>query len=73
MITTPELRSQFDKAFVKIVKSLPTELQRKWNGSILWKDEHSYPEIEPKLLRELPTPARAAYVTLLNKLSRGRI
>ncbi len=73
MITTPELRSQFDKAFTKIVKSLPIEMQRKWNGSIVWKDDHSYPEIEPNMLRELPTAARSAYVTLLNKLSRGHI
>lgn len=73
MITTPELRSQFDKSFIKIIKSLPADIQRKWNGNILWKDDHSYPEIQPAILQELPTAAKAAYVTLLNKLSRGRI
>jgi hypothetical protein len=73
MNTTPELRQQFDKSFSKILKTLEPELQKKWSGSIIWKDEHSYPSIEPELIKSLPPAGKAAYVTLLNKLSRGRI
>jgi hypothetical protein len=33
----------------------------------------SYPHIQPEIISELPAGAKAAYVTLLNKLSRGSI
>lgn len=73
MLTTPELRGQFEKSFRKIMKKLSPELQQKWDGVIAWKDEHSYPDIESAIIKELPVADKAAYVSLLNKLSRGRI
>lgn len=73
MVTTPELRQQFEKSFLKIMKTLTPELQKKWSGNLSWKDDNSYPNIEPELIKSLPPAGKAAYVTLLNKLSRGRI
>lgn len=73
MLTTPELRRQFESSFSKIIKTLPTDLQKKWDGIITWKDEHSYPNIDPTIIQQLPDAPRAVYVSLLNKLSRGRI
>jgi hypothetical protein len=73
MVTTPELRSQFESAFSKIVRSLGPEVQKKWGGTMTWKDDRSYPEIQSELIREFSPQARSAYVSLLNKLSRGRI
>lgn len=73
MLTTPELRNQFERSFLKIVKGLPSELQKKWDGTITWKDEHSYPDIQSEIVQQLPQAAKSAYVTLLNKLSRGKI
>lgn len=73
MITTPELRNVFERSFSKIVRSLPPELQKKWDGAITWKDDRSYPQIQPEMIQLLPPQAKAAYVSLLNKLSRGTI
>ena len=73
MVTTPELRSQFESAFSKIVRSLEPGIQKKWGGSMTWKDDRSYPEIQPDLIKDFTPQARAAYVSLLNKRSRGRI
>jgi hypothetical protein len=73
MSTTPELRIQFEKAFSKIMKTLSPEFQNKWDGIITWNDKHSYPEIQSTVIQGLPIEAKAIYVTLLNKLSRGKM
>jgi hypothetical protein len=73
MTITPELQSKFISSFSRIMKQTPPALQKKWNGKIEWKDMKSYPHIEPEIIQELPAGAKAAYVTLLNKLSRGNI
>ncbi len=73
MTITPELQSKFQSSFARIMKQTPPELQKKWNGNIEWKDMRSYPTIQPEIIQELPAGAKAAYVTLLNKLSRGSI
>ena len=73
MNITPELMSKFNSSFGRIMKNTPPELQKKWNGKIEWPDMRSYPHIEPEVIAELPEGAKAAYITLLNKLSRGNI
>jgi hypothetical protein len=73
MTITPELQSKFNSSFARIMKQTPPELQSKWNGKIEWPDMRSYPTIEPEVIQALPAGAKAAYVTLLNKLSRGNI
>ena len=73
MTITPELQSKFNSYFARIMKQTPPELQSKWNGKIEWTDSKSYPHISPEVIQELPAGAKAAYVTLLNKLSRGVI
>lgn len=73
MLTTPELRNQFDRSFTRIMKTLSPDLQKKWNGVITWSNEHSYPNIQPEIIQQLPPAAKAVYVSLLNKLSRGRL
>jgi hypothetical protein len=73
MITTPELRRQFEISFTKLVRSLSPESQKRWDGNISWKNDNSYPDIQANLIKEMPDAARAVYVSLLNKLSRGRI
>ncbi len=73
MTITPELKSKFNSYFGRIMKQTSPELQKKWNGKIEWSDTKSYPHIEPEVIAELPAGAKAAYVTLLNKLSRGII
>jgi hypothetical protein len=73
MIITPELQSKFNASFFRIMRQTPPELQKKWDGVIDWKDLRSFPHIQPEIIEALPTGAKAAYVTLLNKLSRGRI
>jgi len=73
MTITPELQSKFYSSFARIMKQTSPELQKKWNGNIEWKDMKSYPHIAPEIIQELPAGAKAAYVTLLNKLSRGSI
>jgi len=73
MLLTPELKNKFNSAFSKIMRHAAPELQKKWDGIIEWKDNKSYPEISPEIIKELPPGAKAAYVTLLNKLSRGTI
>jgi hypothetical protein len=73
MFITPELRRQFEISFSKIVRSSSPELQKKWDGVIEWKDEKSYPGIQADIIQQLPAAGKAAYVTLLNKLSRGKI
>jgi len=73
MNITPELQSKFQSSFHRIMKATPPELQKKWNGNIEWKDMRSYPHIQPEIIQELPAGAKAAYITLLNKLSRGNI
>lgn len=73
MITTPELRRQFEISFTKLVRSLSPESQKRWDGTISWKNDNSYPDIQANLIKEMPDAARAVYVSLLNKLSRGRI
>ena len=73
MTITPELKSKFNAYFTRIMKNTPPELQKKWDGKIDWPDMRSYPQIQPEIIAELPEGAKAAYVTLLNKLSRGNI
>lgn len=73
MTITPELKNKFQASFERIMKQASPEIQKKWNGSIEWKDMKSYPFIEPEIIQALPEGAKAAYVTLLNKLSRGNI
>jgi hypothetical protein len=73
MIITPELQSKFNSSFGRIMKQTPAELQKKWDGKIEWVDLKSYPVIQPEVIKELPEGAKAAYVSLLNKLSRGNI
>ncbi len=73
MTITPELKNKFQSSFARIMKQTPPDLQKKWNGTIEWKDMKSYPHIEPEIIQALPPGAKAAYVTLLNKLSRGII
>lgn len=73
MVTTPELRRQFDISFTKLVRSLSPEFQKKWDGVILWKNDTSYPDIQADIIKGMPDSAKAMYVSLLNKLSRGRI
>jgi hypothetical protein len=73
MTITPELQGKFNSSFHRIMKQTSPELQKKWNGVIEWPDMKSYPHIEPTVIQELPAGAKAAYITLLNKLSRGNI
>jgi len=73
MVITPELQSKFNASFGRIMKMTPPELQKKWDGKIEWVNTKSYPNIQPEVIAELPAGAKAAYVTLLNKLSRGAI
>jgi len=73
MILTSDLKYRFEVSFSRIIRSASPELHKKWNGVITWKDDNSYPEIQPEIIRLLPPAAKAAYVTLLNKLSRGNI
>jgi len=70
MTITNELKSQFNSTFSKLMKQTPPELQKKWDGIIEWKDMRSYPHIQPEIIQELPAATKAAYITLLNKLSR---
>ncbi len=71
MLTTPELRYQFEKSFMRVIKTLPHDIQKKWDGIIAWPNEHSYPAIQPEIIRQLSPAARSMYVSSLNKLSRG--
>lgn len=71
MLTTPEMRQQFETSFLRIMKSLPSDIQKKWDGIIAWPNEHSYPTIQPEIISQLPPSAKSMYVTMLNKLSRG--
>jgi len=73
MVITAELKSRFNGSFIKIMKHASPELQKKWDGVIDWKDDRSYPHIQPEIISGLQPEAKAAYVTLLNKLSRGTI
>jgi hypothetical protein len=73
MIITPELQGRFNAAFSRIMRTVSPELQKKWNGSVEWKDNKSFPEIQYDVIKDLPAGAKAAYVSLLNKLSRGTI
>lgn len=70
---TNELRSRFDTQFHKLMAGVPKPLQDKWDGIIEWHDARLYPTIQPAIIQELPDSARAMYVSLLNKLSRGNI
>ncbi len=73
MTITPELQSKFHSSFARIMKQTSPELQKKWDGNIEWRDMKSYPHIQPEIIQALPEGAKHAYVTLLNKLSRGVI
>jgi len=73
MVISQELKGQFNASFSRLMKSTPPELQKKWDGQITWKDDRSYPHIQTEIIQELPPAAKAWYVTLLNKLSRGKI
>ncbi len=73
MTITPELQRQFNTSFARIMRQTSPELQKIWDGKIEWKDEKSYPVIASEVLKAMPDGAKAAYVTLLNKLSRGII
>jgi hypothetical protein len=72
MLTT-ELRNRFDMSFHKIISHLAPALREKWDGKIEWHDNKLYPTIEQAIIKQLPVGAHAAYVSLLNKLSRGDI
>ena len=67
------MQRQFNSAFSRIMKQTSPDLQKKWDGKIEWPDMKSYPVIQANVIQELPEGAKAAYVTLLNKLSRGTI
>lgn len=71
MLITPELQNRFEKSFLRIVKTLPFEVQKKWDGVISWPNEHSYPIISSDLISQFPPQAKAMYVMALNNLSRG--
>jgi hypothetical protein len=73
MTTTPELQRKFNDYFTRIMKQTPAELQKVWNGNIEWEDMRSYPNIQTEVIQNLPPGAKAAYISLLNKLSRGTI
>lgn len=73
MNIAPELQLRFDDAFCRIMKQTPAELQTTWNGNIEWEDGKMYPKIQAEVIQSLPPAAKAAYVSLLNKLSRGSI
>jgi hypothetical protein len=73
MTITPELQNKFNASFHRIMRQTSAELQKKWNGKIEWPDSKSFPTIDPEVIKELPAGAKAAYITLLNKLSRGII
>lgn len=73
MTITPDLQNKFNASFHRIMRQTSAELQKKWGGKIEWRDMKSFPTIEPQIISELPDGAKAAYVTLLNKLSRGTI
>jgi hypothetical protein len=73
MIITPELQNRFNSSFAKIMTHTSPALQKLWNGKIEWKDNRSFPNIAPEVIQALEPGAKAAYVTLLNKLSRGVI
>ena len=67
------MQRQFNSACSRIMKQTSPDLQKKWDGKIEWPDMKSYPVIQANVIQELPEGAKAAYVTLLNKLSRGTI
>lgn len=71
MLTTPELRLEFERSFLRIIKTQPSEIQKKWDGIITWPNEHSYPTIQPDIIQQLSPSAKSIYVSLLNTLSRG--
>lgn len=71
MLITPELRHQFERSFHRVIKTLPPDLQKKWDGIITWPNDHSYPTIQLEIIQQLPPQAKSMYVSLLNKLSRG--
>jgi hypothetical protein len=73
MVTTPELQARFNQSFARIMKQTPPELQKLWDGHIEWIDMKSYPNIQSEVIQGLPPGAKASYVSLLNKLSRGNI
>ena len=73
MIITPQLQTQFNIAFSKIMSKTDASLQAMWNGKIEWRDMKSFPYIQHEVIEGMPPGAKAAYVTLLNKLSRGII
>ena len=73
METTFELRGKFETAFAKIIKSLPADQQKQWDGHIAWNSEKSYPDVQPSIISLLSPAAKATYVSLLNKLSRGKL
>jgi hypothetical protein len=73
MTITPELQNRFNSSFSKIMSHTSPALQKKWGGKIEWKDDHSFPVIAPDVIQELEPGQKAAYITLLNKLSRGII
>lgn len=73
MIVTPELQGRFNSAFARIMSKADPLLQKKWNGKIDWKDMRSFPEISHEVIQGLAPESKAAYITLLNKLSRGSL
>ena len=68
-----ELQDRFNMAFARIMRQTPPSLQSKWDGKIDWSEAKPYPQIQTHIIQNLPPGAKAAYVTLLNKLSRGNI
>lgn len=65
-----ELRQKFCSSFSKLMKHMPPALQKTWNNSIEWDDRKSSPIIAPEVIQGLTPGAKAAYVMLLNNLSR---
>jgi hypothetical protein len=71
MLTTPQMRSEFERSFSRVVRTLPAELQKKWDGVITWPNDRSYPVIQQEIIQQLTPAAKSMYVLMLNKLSRG--
>lgn len=65
-----EIHAKFNIAFSKIMKRMTPDLQKKWNGTIDWPAGKSTPNIPAEIVEGMTPEAKAAYVLLLNNLSR---
>ena len=70
MDRTTENRQKFTRAFSKIMKQMPPALQKTWDNHIEWEDRKPMPNINPEVIQGLTPGAKAAYIMLLNNLSR---